>query len=166
MSDGLDFLHGQDAALIGSLLLRTGIVAGMPHGELAKHLGVSRRTVSRWSSEGTRLHRDKLVVVAQIALDHDPSLAAEIAAAAGETLVSLGLEAPSPPEATRPIAAAPVAPPIAKVRPHPKLADAVVCAAAESIDVSPRLARRALLAAIQAAREVGMTMDEIEQALG
>jgi UDP-N-acetylmuramyl pentapeptide synthase len=130
----------------------------MHHGTLAEHLGVSRRSVSRWTSEGTRLSRAQIEVVARLAYREDAGLAAEIAQAAGETLVSLGLEAAD-------VAARGASPAPAKPSIHPKLADAVVCAAAEAIDVSPRLARRALLAALASAREVGMTMEELERAL-
>ena len=43
--------------------------------------------------------------------------------------------------------------------------DAVVCAAAESMDVSPRPVRRALLAACRRALEVGFTLESLDAAL-
>ena len=45
------------------------------------------------------------------------------------------------------------------------LADAVVCAAAEALDTSPRLVRPALLAALRCAREAGLTVATLEAAL-
>jgi hypothetical protein len=154
MTDTLDFLTRQDPAHVGALLLRTGVTLGMPHAEVAKVLGVSRRTVSRWGKDGTRLPHHTLVTLAELAHTRDPSLAAEIARVAGETLVSLGLEEPAP------LPAHPAA--IAALQVSPKLIDAVVCAAAESLDMSPRAVRPALLAAVQCAREVGLSLDGME----
>jgi UDP-N-acetylmuramyl pentapeptide synthase len=46
-----------------------------------------------------------------------------------------------------------------------KLVDAIVCAASEAADVSPRAMRPGLVAAIRCAREVGVTLEQIEGAL-
>src|SRR5258708_1157375 len=45
------------------------------------------------------------------------------------------------------------------------MADAIVCAAAEALDPSPRTVRRALLAAFARARDHGLALDAIETAL-
>jgi transcriptional regulator with XRE-family HTH domain len=185
MAEASDFLMRQDPARIAELLRKMGSTLGMFHGELADVLGVSRRTVSRWGQDGARLRLDQVAKVAELAYAHDPSLAAEIAAAAGETLVTLGLEAAAPPEPRAapeppmhpeppmppelpPIVAAPPPPPVVPAPPRvapQNLVDAVVCAAAEALDVSPRVVRPGLLAAIRCAREVGLTVEEMEAAL-
>jgi hypothetical protein len=165
MTEVPDFIMRQDPARMGALVQRTGVTLGMFHGELADHLGVSRRTVSRWAHDGAHLTHDQVAKLAELAYEHDPSLAAEIAAAVGETLVTLGVEviavpeAPPPPSPSLPAVAA--APRVALQN----LVDAVVCAAAEALDVSPRVVRPGLLAAIRCAREVGLTVEEMEAAL-
>jgi hypothetical protein len=156
MPDDIDLMARQDAAHTGALVLRTGIAVGMHHRELAKVFGVSRRTVSRWSKDGTRLSHAHAVALAELAHTREPALAAEIAALVGETLVTLGLEAP-PPTGPAALGAATLS---------SKLVDAVVCAAAEAMDVSPRAVRPALLAALRSAREVGLTMEALEATLG
>jgi len=156
MVDEFRIMKGQDPVRVGALLLRTGITLGMPHREIAQLLGVSRRSVSRWSKDGTFMTVEHGVTLAKLVHERDPSLAAELAALAGETLVTLGLEAPPAAPKT------PVAPAVAPA----KLVDAVVCAAAEAMDVSPRAIRPALLAALRSAREVGLTMESLEALLG
>lgn len=147
-----DVLRGQDPATTAALIAETGTLLGMHHAELAKHLGVSRRTVSRWASEGTRLTSSHVEILATLAYPRDRSLAARIAALAKDTLVGLGLEEPPPP--------APPPPP-----PSPKLVDAVVCAAADVLELSPRAVRPALLAALRCAREAGLSLETIEGVL-
>jgi hypothetical protein len=44
--------------------------------------------------------------------------------------------------------------------------EAVVCAAADAMDVSPRAMRPALLAAFTRARRIGLTVEAMEKALG
>ncbi len=133
---------------------------GMFHGEMAKLLGVSRRSYSRWASEGTRLERRQVAVLADLAITRDEALASELAALVGETLVSLGLEEPAAPLAPSPV---PSAEPLSTS--SPKLIDVVVCAAAEALDVSPRAVRPALLAAVRCARELGLTLETMETIL-
>jgi MoxR-like ATPase len=43
--------------------------------------------------------------------------------------------------------------------------DAIVCAAAEALDASPRAVRGALLAAFACAREAGLPVETVEKAL-
>jgi len=78
----------------------------------------------------------------------------------GKTLVSLGLEAVHAP------AALPLSPALggAHLAP-PRVLAAVVCAAAEAMDASPRAVRPALLAAVRVAREVGLTLADLESLL-
>ena len=94
----------------------------------------------------------QLAKLAAAVFPRDPQLAAQLAQAAGATLQQLGLVPASP---------AP-APPMAK---PPHLVDTVVCAAAEALGVPPPAVRPALLAAFQRAREVGLTTEDVEQAI-
>jgi hypothetical protein len=87
---------------------------------------------------------------------HDPALAARIVAARGATLEDAGIVAAKPP------APAPAPPSPA---PPPYLVEVVVCAAAEALDVSPRVVRPALLAAFKSAHAVGLDVEAVEKAL-
>jgi len=152
MLDEAAIFRTQDRSLIGALLAETCVTLGMTHGALGKMLGMSRRTVSRWAREGTVLSRNNLVTLARAVHRRDRRLAGEFAAQAGETLVSFGLEVPVV-QVPAPIGA------------PGKLLDAVVCAAAEALDASPRKVRPALLAALRCAREAGLTMEQMETML-
>jgi hypothetical protein len=91
-----------------------------------------------------------------------PALAAEIAAELGETLVSLGVEAPPAPVTT---AAPAPQPPARPVPPVGDLVDSIVCAAAEAIATTPQAVRPALLAAFERAASVGLAVDDVRGAL-
>jgi len=88
----------------------------------------------------------------------DAALAAEIAAAGGTTLEALGVLPPPPPPAPAP-------PPPVPVTPPDRVVDAVVCAAAEAMQVMPQAVRPAVLAAFACARELGLTVDGVERVL-
>src|SRR5580693_6151610 len=95
---------------------------------LAEKLGVSRRTGQRWSKGsgpvGTDLHKMALLVHPV-----DPSLAAEIASAGGTSLEALGVLGGVP----GPV----LPPPQALIAAPDRVVDAVVCAAAEAMQVTP-----------------------------
>ena len=110
---------------------------------LADKLGASERTGQRWAAGVTVPSQRQLVVLVSLLAPVRVDLAKRAAAAAGVTL-----EMPPPP-----------AP--AKTTPSPAVAAAVLCAAAEAIDSSPRLARRALAAAVAAARALGARVDDL-----
>jgi hypothetical protein len=135
------------------LLVRAQHALGDTQQSLGKRLGVSKRTMTRW--QGGRTSPGKVALGRTAVLVHpkDPALAATLANAAGTTLELLGI-AP-PPAPPRPL---PPAPPR-------RLADAVLCAAAEAMDVSPRAVRPALIAAFACARELGMSVEAFESAL-
>jgi len=120
---------------------------------LADLLGLSRRTISRWVKHGHPVASPaRIDTLARAVHAHDPALAARIVAVRGATLVDAGIARPEPPPA-------PPAPP------PPYLVDVVVCAAAEALDVSPRVVRPALLAAFQRARAVGLDVAALESSL-
>jgi hypothetical protein len=143
---------------MSALLVAAQHRLGLNQAELGKLLGgVTRRTVWRYQGGRTSPHPAHVLTLAGHVFPKDASLAAELAAARGETLESLGLVAPQ-------AKAEPAAQPIdAK---HARLlVDAVVCAAAEELDASPRNVRRALHAAFARANETGLAMDVIERVL-
>jgi hypothetical protein len=81
----------------------------------------------------------------------DAELAAKLAKEAATTLEEMGVVTPVPPPP-------PPAPP-------PYLTETVVCAAAEALNVPPPAVRPALLAAFRRAREVGLKVEDVEEAL-
>jgi hypothetical protein len=117
-------------------------------------LGLSVRTVQRWYARRSSPADFQWHQLAKAVHETNPDLAARLAAEGGSTLQALGLvsASPSPPG-------------------HPSgcdlahLADGVVCAAAESMDLPPRAVRPALLAAFRRARQMGLTLEDVEKAL-
>jgi hypothetical protein len=124
---------------------------GMTQKDLGRHLGVTGRTVTRWMRGGTTLAPFQARILVNLLLPVNRDLASRVAATQGETLPA---EVPGAP-ARRPLDEGAV----------PLAVDAVVCAAAEALDVSPRAVRPALVAAIRRAREAGVTMEQVEAVL-
>jgi transcriptional regulator with XRE-family HTH domain len=151
-------MSGSSTESSAALLVHAGHALGMSQGDIALLLGVSRRTVSRWTGHGATLGPDQVATLARAVHPKDPQLAAHIAAHGGATLESLGIGQPAPKEA---------------LQPKPEdiesvartLVDAVVCAAAEALDASPRAVRPALLAAFTRARELGLSLETAERTL-
>jgi transcriptional regulator with XRE-family HTH domain len=140
----------------------------MSQAELGPALGWSHRTAVRWEQGGALPTGTALAKLAALLAPVDLDLASDVAAQAGETLESLGLVARPAPE---PVAAAPESPvPAPHVAVAPRLpvdvlADAVVCAAADVTDLLPRALRPILHAALARSRALGLTLEELEEAL-
>jgi transcriptional regulator with XRE-family HTH domain len=149
--------HTNPRQLLGRMYLATGASQEV----VARVAGVSPRTVSRWtggeSSPGLQAFR----ALAGLTHPTDAALAAELAAAGGATLETLGLAAPAPP----PAVAAPPPPPAPPPLPTRLLAEAVVCAAAEELDTPPRAVRGILRAAFRRAREMHLSVEAMDDAL-
>jgi hypothetical protein len=124
----------------------------MPHREFGEALGASQRTANRWASGRSDVADSQLRTLARLVHPQDPGLAAEIAAAVHETPESLGLVAPAP------------LPPPPRPDPDP-LTEAVVCAVADELSAVPSVVRRGLLVAFRRARELGLTLDEVERSI-
>jgi len=121
--------------------------------QLGDLMGSSQRTVQRWyAGRGwpSPYQLTKLVVAVH---PRDPALARRLAAATGHTLESMGVVVPAAPP---PVAAPPEPSPFT-----PLLVESVVSAAAEALDVSPRVARPAVLAAVERAKAAGLTVDDL-----
>jgi transcriptional regulator with XRE-family HTH domain len=133
------------------LTLEARRVLGLTQATLGDLLGSSRRTIQRWDRGHALPTQEQLGRLAAEVFPLDPKLAATIAHEAGTTLEALGVVKPVPP---------PPSP-----TPPPHLTDTVVCAAAEALNVPPPAVRPALLAAFRRAREVGLRVEHVEQAL-
>jgi hypothetical protein len=120
--------------------------------------GVSRRTAQRWASGGTTLTTDQMLTLVRLVHPHDPAVAAALAVTLGSTLEGLGVVKPPPPPLPAP---APAPPP-----PLPAgIVDAVVCAAAEAMELTPRDVRPGLYAAFSRAQEIGLSVEVVLKAL-
>jgi hypothetical protein len=150
-------------APISALLVAAQRSLGLNQEGLGKILGgVTRRTVWRYQGGHSEPQAHELHDLARRVFLVDASLAGQLAAASGATLESLGLVT-APPK----LEATPVSPAPAPVDPIQArlLADAVVCAAAEALDVSPRVIRSVLHTAFVRASETGLSVDAIAKAL-
>jgi hypothetical protein len=128
--------------------------------DMARLLGISTRTMRRWMSRSMLLAPSQLLTLTRVVHVKDPPLAARIAAAHGQTLESLGVVVPPPPPPPpAPPPPPPPPPPVRDLRAEQRLADALVCAAAEVADLSPRLMRPALAAAFARAHDAGLTLE-------
>ena len=141
------------------LMFRAQKSLGMTHLQFGRVLGVSARTSARWRSGQSLIPADVVGNVIEMLMRVDVPLAAELAETIGHTLVSLGLEkAPAPPPL--PLVAPPKLPAAS-----PLVVDSIVVAFADAANATPRRARAGLLAALARARELGVTMDQLERAL-
>jgi hypothetical protein len=113
---------------------------------LANLVGCSVRTVQRNSWQGGLGFSGHYATLIKAVHPHSPDLAARLAQATGQNLDALGLTtAPDP----RPIAAR---------REH---VDAIVAAAADVLDVSPKSVRPAIAAAFTLAHELRVSLDTL-----
>jgi hypothetical protein len=167
-------------AELHQLLGKAQLALGLPHREFGPLLGSSQRTSERWAAKRSEPTKNQFVKLALHVYTRDPALASELAAALGGSLESLGIVAPPPPPPALPAAppaptpppptppppppAAPSSPPPPPVPPE-ALAEYVVCAIAEAMDLSPRVVRSALRTAFGSARELGLDVAAIAAAL-
>jgi transcriptional regulator with XRE-family HTH domain len=138
------------------LVVEAQIALGLSQERLGKMLGASRRTVTRWAASQSLPSLAQLHAIARAVHPADPVLAAKIAEEGGETLESLSIVAPGslvPAPAPRPF------PPTRLV------VEAVVCAVAETMQASPAAARDALRAGFARARALGLSVEEVDDAL-
>jgi DNA-binding XRE family transcriptional regulator len=144
------------------LLVHAQLALGVSQEELGNRVGVSRRTMTRWGTGKTSPDFSQWAQIARLTYAVNRVLAAQIATEMGESLVSLGIEAPPPPPAPAPApSAAPARPPI----PVGDLVDSIVCAAAEAASTTPQAMRPAILAALDRMLSVQLGVDEVRAAL-
>jgi hypothetical protein len=136
----------------------------MTQREFGTALGASHRSATRWEARQSVPGDASLRKLAGLLAPVDAALAAEAAAHLGETLVGLGLVAPPAPPAL-PAPPIPAAPPAPTPTPAQDLVDVIVCAAADAMDATPRVVRPVLHAAFRRARQLGLTVEQVERAL-
>jgi len=122
--------------------------------ELADICGLERRSVMKWQQGRTVPMPWNWQAMAKAVYPRNAPVAAQLAAAGGTTLFALGLQA-SPAA----VGAQPGAQAQAVSATH--LVDSVVCAAAETMQVSPHAIRPALVAAFQRAIALGLGTDAV-----
>ncbi|HEY1691364.1 MAG TPA: helix-turn-helix transcriptional regulator [Polyangiaceae bacterium] len=140
---------------------------GFEQRQLAEFTGVSLRTVQRWSGGGSNPGWQDITRLAAAAYRVDRDAARRLAAAVGHTPESLGIVSPAPPAPPALPGPAPQAP-AAAAAPFALqcvLVEAIVAAAAEALDVSPRVARPAVLAAMERAKAASLSVDDLLAAL-
>jgi transcriptional regulator with XRE-family HTH domain len=137
--------------------------------ELGEQLGASHRTASRWEAGRSSFDAVSAERLARHVYAVDRGLASQLASAIGQSLVSLGIEAPPPPPAAppAPVALPPVASPLPPA-PRPAamrdLIESVVCAVADAADVAPKVVRPAVLLTLRRAHEVGLDLGAASEA--
>jgi transcriptional regulator with XRE-family HTH domain len=134
---------------------------GLSDRELAQVAECSLRTVSRWWGDESTPRHTHFQALAAFAFPKDAALAADLATAGGVTLEQLGLRSPAPPPQAPKAAPPPELPPVATRL----LAESVVCSAAEELDAPPRAVRGVLRAAFRRAREMRLSVEEMDDAL-
>lgn len=130
------------------LLHRARHVLGDNQEELARRVGSSKRTVQRWEVERSSpapWHLHRLIDAVR---PRDPELAAQLEVYAPRP-------APPAPPAPEPAPAAVVTPALSA------LVSAVICAAAEAMNVPPQAIRPAVLAALVQARDTGLSLEQV-----
>lgn len=155
MNHALLHLNRPVAPLIG----RARIVLGMTQQSLGEALESSKRTAHRWESGKAVPSVPNVRKLAALVFPHDAALAGELASATSTTLADLGLVKSPPP------APAPPPPPPPPPLPARVVVHAVVCVAADELAVPPDTVRRALHAAFKCARELRLSVADVEQAL-
>jgi DNA-binding XRE family transcriptional regulator len=146
-----------------ALIVYAQSALGTSQEELGKKLGVSRRTMTRWTRGDSHPSPQEWANLARLVYPRNRALAEEIATKLKETLVTLGIEGPpAPPPAPPPPSPAPVPRPFP---PAGDLVDSVVCAAADAIGVTPRAVRPALVAAFDRYASLGLSLEEVRKEL-
>ncbi len=139
---------------VSELLVRAGMALRLSQGEIGTLLGVSRRTISRWTGSGAALIKDQGQALARALHPVDVALARKAAEAGGSSLAALGLDPAVVAQGAKEALAANVR----RVR-------TVLYEAADAIDASPRAVRPALLAAFRAASAEGLSLADATAAL-
>jgi DNA-binding XRE family transcriptional regulator len=133
---------------IGIILIEARRTLGMSQSEFGMAVGSSHRSAVRWDGGGSVPGDHHLYTLARLLYPHDRSLAAEVADAARETLVSLEIEAAPDP-----------------MKANVNLVDLLVLTAVEQSGSLPAAVRPWLHAVMKRGIELGLTMESAELAL-
>ncbi|MGO8998455.1 MAG: helix-turn-helix transcriptional regulator [Polyangiaceae bacterium] len=135
---------------VAPLVTKARLRLGMSQQQLGEMLGASRRTVIRWNT-GSKPTVTQVVTLAKAVYAKDPALASALAVAAGTRLAELGLGVPVAKEPSVPVKELAV--------------HSIVCVAAEASETTPQATRAGLLAALERAEKLGVTSEELTEAL-
>ncbi|HEY2365977.1 MAG TPA: helix-turn-helix transcriptional regulator [Polyangiaceae bacterium] len=128
-------------------MLRARQALGLSQVELARHLGSSERTGVRWAARQSQPSVAQYQRLAREIHPRDPELAALLASAGGVDLAAL------------------IPPPVAPSPPKPQVtvfhADAIVCAVADAMKLTPAAVRPGIAAAIARAAAMGTRLEDI-----
>jgi DNA-binding XRE family transcriptional regulator len=126
-------------------------------GAMGRALGASRRTGQRWERGQAHPSPSQWIALARLVYARDAALAQEVAAKAGTTVEALGLVPPPAPVPTRPVDPTTL-PSVVQVH-------SVVLAVADVMDASPRQVRPWIYAAFARARQLGLSVETVEETL-
>jgi transcriptional regulator with XRE-family HTH domain len=146
---------------------RAQLLLGLSQEDLASKLGVSRRSITRWYAGQSMPGVEHLAALARMVHRTDASVAARLAEEGGTSLAALGLVtvAPAARSAEPPLAAPGPPPPPRPFPPTRLMVESIVCAAAETMQTVPSEVREVLRAAFSRARGLGLTTEEVDDAL-
>jgi DNA-binding XRE family transcriptional regulator len=139
---------------VGDQLKYMRIVARLEQKDVAKRVGVTPHTISRWELDHRRPSRRRMRALVSLFYPLNPAGTDRLAQTFGSSLAALGIALPPPV----------VAPVVATVSLR-HAADAIVLAAAEASDVPVSRVRAIVAAAFRRAREMGLGLDAIERGL-
>jgi hypothetical protein len=139
-----------DPSRVRPLLIRARAALACTQKQLGSMMSLSGRTIMRFEGGRSTPARFQIAALARLVHPTDPALASELAAAAGKTLVELGLETASPPKT----------PTLAH------LVDSVLCAGAEAAAVPPQVMRAGLEAVFDRMAALDVTPAQMAEALG
>jgi len=154
------------------LLIEAQRLLNLNQEQLANLIGSSRRTVSRWWAHQSWPSNGQLHTIAREIFPLDARLAAAIAHEGGATLEALGLVAPAPTAAAPAPAPQAPGPPPRTFPPIALMVDSILHAAIQvaraqsGAPTEAEAVREVLRAAFSRARGLGLTVEEVDQALG
>lgn len=152
---------------MGHLLEMAKNDLGLTQFELGVKLGVSRRTMIRWGRHQTQpapFQIEQLAGLLRQAGEGDT--ADSLLECAGLPVPEEPAEVVAPPPAPPGPPPEPPPPPPPPPAPTQRQVEAVLYAAADAADITPRKARLALRAALLRARDLGVLADAVAEALG
>jgi transcriptional regulator with XRE-family HTH domain len=160
--------QNESRALVG----RARIALGLSQKELGELCGASLRSAHRWEGGASGPSRGQFVTLARAVFLVDEKLSGQLAQKGGSSLLEMGLVQPPAPAVAAVLSLpAPAAPPARPFPPVALMIDSILVAASDGAEsrglgVVPRDALREVLhAAFARAKALGLTLDEVNEAL-
>lgn len=163
---------------ITSLVVRCRMALQLTQKQMAERFGCSHRTVARWQSRQSTPSNEQIQAMARAVYAVDAGLAEALAGEGGTSVEALGLVPKPPPPPPPPPAPPPPPPPAPPPGPPPRafppialMLDSVLLAAVDAADAHPdslrerSAVREVIRAAFGRARALGLTLNEVDDAL-